>query len=73
MPLYRLLQNCAFDPDTITAVASAFDAVCQTLGLANTDDPLRELVARKVIELAQQGESSSDRLRDRTLAHFGTA
>jgi hypothetical protein len=71
VPLYRLLQNCAFEPDTITAMGNAFDAVCQKLGLANTDDPLRELVAKKVIELAQQGENKSDQLRDRTLEHFG--
>ena len=73
MPLYRLLQNCAFQPETIANMAAAFDAVCVALGMANADHPSRELVAKKIIELAQQGENTSERLRDRTLDHFRMA
>ena len=70
MPLYRLLQNCAFEPDAIKVMGTAFEDVCRVLGLANTNDALRDQVAKKVIELAQQGERDGDRLRDRTLDHF---
>jgi hypothetical protein len=67
--LHRLLQNSAFEPEAIKAMASAFEGACRVLGLADTD-PLRETVAKKIIELAQQGEGDSDRLRERTLEHF---
>ena len=67
MPLYRILQNCAFEPDRIAVMSSAFEEACRALGLAERTDPLRDLVARKVIELAQQGECDPARLRDLTL------
>jgi hypothetical protein len=69
MPLYRLLQNQAFDPLQIEAMAYAFEAVCQERKLRPLqDDPQRELVAKKVIELAQRGERDPTRLRDLVLA-----
>jgi hypothetical protein len=73
VPLYRLLQDCAFEPDAVKAMGTAFEEVCQALGLADTNDALRDLVARKVIELAQQGERDVDRLRELTLDHFRAA
>jgi len=39
-------------------------AACRELGLAETEDPLRELVARKIIECAQTGERDQTRLCD---------
>ena len=70
MPLYRLLQNCAFEPATIDAMSAAFDDVCRTLGLAELSDPLRDMVAKKVIEFAQRGERDQARLAELTLAAF---
>ena len=53
MPLIRLLQNSAFEPEFIDVMSAAFQQACNELGLAETDDPLREIVARKIIECAQ--------------------
>ncbi len=64
MPLGRLLQNSAFGPETIEAMSAAFDDACRTLGLAQVADPLREIVARKIIECAQTGERDQARLLD---------
>jgi hypothetical protein len=64
MPLIRLLQNSAFEPELITVMSAAFDQACRQLGLAETEDPLREIVARKIIECAQTGERELARLRD---------
>ena len=68
MPLYALLQNCDFDADVTAAMSAAFEDVCRVLGLAERTDPLRDLVARKIIECAQAGERDPRRLRDRALA-----
>jgi hypothetical protein len=64
MPLIRLLQNSAFDPEMISVMSAAFQQACQELGLAETEDPLREIVARKIIECAQTGERDQARLCD---------
>jgi hypothetical protein len=45
----------------------AFEAVCQSLELVDREDPLIEIVARKVIEIAGTGVSDPDRLRDLVL------
>ena len=68
MPLYRLLQNTTFEPLHVEAMHFAFEAVCVELGLARRDDPLRDEVARKVIECAQCGEHDPIKLRDQVLA-----
>ena len=64
MPLARLLQNSAFEPEMIEAMSAAFDEACRTLGLAQVTDPLREFVARKIVECAQTGERDRVRLCD---------
>lgn len=64
MPLVRLLQNSAFEPELIEVMSAAFEQACRELGFAETADPLRETVARKIIECAQTGERDQARLRD---------
>ena len=64
MPLVRLLQNCAFEPEIIEIMSAAFEEACRTLALAQETDPLRERLARKIIECAQTGERDRARLRD---------
>ena len=68
MPLYRLLQNQAFEPEQIDAMAQAFEAICLKLNLAKRDDPLRDVVANKVIEWAKRGEKNPKRLYQLVLA-----
>ena len=64
MPIYRLLQNAAFQPEHVTVIAAAFEEVCRDLRLAVRDDPLRDIVARAIIECAEQGERDPTRLRE---------
>ena len=68
MPLYRLLQNEAFEPEHVEAMSQAFEAVCLKLKLASRDDPLRDAVARNVMEWAQRGERKVERLYQLVLA-----
>jgi hypothetical protein len=67
MQLHRLLENSAFEPLHLEAMSYAFEAVCIQLRLANRSDPICDIVAEKVIELAQCGERDPARLRDRVL------
>jgi hypothetical protein len=45
-------------------MAAAFEDVCTELRLAQRDDPLRDTVARAIIECAQRGDFDPVRLRD---------
>jgi hypothetical protein len=71
MAIYRLLQFSAFDPDAIERMTAAYEDVLRALRLANRQDPITELVARKIVEVAQLGERDPIRLRERTLRELG--
>ena len=68
MPLHRLLENSAFEPEHVEAMSTAFEDICRELGLAQRDNPLRELVARQVIEFARRGERDPTKLRSQVMA-----
>jgi hypothetical protein len=70
MPLTSYLQGGVFEPEQIDAMTVAFKGVCNSLQLLNQDDPITEIVARKVIEVAGTGERDPDRLRDLVLTEL---
>jgi hypothetical protein len=68
MPIYRLLQNSAFGPEAISVMAAAFEGALTELKLTDRADPLTEIVAKKIIEVAQQGERDPVRMRQSVLS-----
>ena len=70
MPITPFLRNQAFDPETIEVMSGAFTKACVTLGLKDRSDPLTELVARQIIELAQRGMRTPTALYLSTLQEF---
>ncbi len=70
MPLTSYLEGGVFEPPQIEAMTTAFEAVCHSLQLADRDDPLTEIIARKVIEVARTGEHDPDRLRELVLTNL---
>jgi hypothetical protein len=73
MAIYRLLQNSGFDPDAIKIMTVAFEGACRELQLADRSDPFTEMVAKKVIEIAQLGERDPVRICDRALRELGVS
>jgi hypothetical protein len=67
MPLRPHLIEGVFDPPAIAAMTAAYEAACASLGLVDKGDPLNEIVARKVIEIASTGERDPRRLSDLAL------
>ena len=67
MAIYRLLRNHAFGPDEIKVLTTAYEEVLRTLRLQNRADPVTEMIARKIIELAQCGERDPTRLREHAI------
>jgi hypothetical protein len=64
MPITPFLRGQAFDPETIGVMSKAFVSTCEALGIDRLD-PTAELLARKIIELAERG------IRNPTALHLG--
>ena len=67
MAMYRLLKNHGFGPDEIKVLTTAYEEVLRTLRLQNRTDPATEMIAKKILELAQCGERDPIRLREHAI------
>jgi hypothetical protein len=56
MPIRGALQTRAFGPEDIEIITAAFEDALRQLKLVDRSDPLTEIVAKKMIEIAEQGE-----------------
>ena len=80
MPIDSLLENAAFDLETTALLASAFDSAWDTvkksgspLAANENADSTRNLLAKRIIKMGQQGERDRQRLVDDALAHLTVA
>jgi hypothetical protein len=73
MPILRLLQNGAFGPEAVEALSISFDNACRDLGLVDRADPITELLARKIIEVAQTGERDPTIIQQQAIALLGAS
>ncbi len=71
MPIRSYLESRVFEPETVEAMAVAFDKACRKFRLARTQDAATEIVAKVIIDLADRGETDPERLYQSVLAHFG--
>ena len=71
MPINRALQGRVFSPDELQVLTTAFEQALRELRLVDRSDPATEMVAKKIIELADEGERDPVRLRERTVHSFG--
>ena len=62
MAIYRLLQNTAFGPEHIAVMTEAFEDVYRELGLAEREDPLRDIVARAIMLVRKTASAEAVRL-----------
>jgi hypothetical protein len=68
MPIRRFLEgDRSFEPDEIEVLVMAFEDALLELQLTDREDAVTLTVARRIIELARQGERDPARLRDRAL------
>ena len=67
MPIYRLLEKRAFRTETAATLGHVFEDVLKELRLVNRQDPVTELIAETLIDLANAGERDPERLKQLTL------
>jgi len=56
-----------FGPDSIAALTAALEDALHQLRLTDRNDPAATIVAKRIIELARQGERDPIRLRDQAI------
>ena len=62
-----IFQDAAFGPEVTQAMAAAFDKACQSIKDYPQEILLRDALARRIIELARQGEHDPVRLSELAL------
>ena len=73
MPLREFVDGHRFDPEAIRQMGLAFEIVRAALQLEHNDKASNEVLAKRIIALAQQGERDAERLAERVLADLRTS
>jgi hypothetical protein len=72
VPLRLILENDhSFAPEDIANLTAAFEAALSQLGLVNRTDPMTTAVAKRVIQLAKEGERDPGRLCEGAVTALG--
>jgi hypothetical protein len=71
MAIYRIFKTMAFEPEEIARMSAAYEETLRVLQLADRQDPITELVAGKIIEVAGTGERDPARISEQALAALG--
>lgn len=71
MAIYRILQNSPLGPEEIARLSSAYEQALRTIGVQDRNDPLTELIARKIIEIGQTGLKDPATICLRTIEELG--
>ena len=68
MPIRLIIKNDrAFSAAEAKVLIEAFEDTLRALKLTDREDPITLLVAKRVVELAKEGERDPVQLRNRTL------
>ena len=71
MSIHQLFQNTAFGPEEITVLVAAYERTLKKLGVVERGDPLTEMIAKKIIEIAQRGERDPEQLTALAMSELG--
>ena len=71
MAIYRLIAKGSFGPEEIKAMTAAYEAALLELGLVDRDDPITEIVATAIVNIADRGERDPAIIKDRALKVLG--
>jgi hypothetical protein len=70
MPIRQMLDHAVFNPEDAAMLRNVFEATLHALNLIDRTDPATTLVARKIIDLARQGERNPERLQQLAVQAF---
>ena len=77
MPIIPLLAQSAFEPETIETLVSVFEAAWQKVEQSGSklaspgyERAAQEIIAKRIIEMAQRGERDPGQLADDAVAYL---
>jgi hypothetical protein len=71
MAICRLLKNSTLEPEEIARITEAYEEALQTLCIKDRDNPLTEMIAKKIIKIAQTGVHDAAQLSALAIAELG--
>ena len=71
MPIHRLLENGAFQPEEVVMLISAYERALRELTLADGENRAsNERIATMIIAIAQTGERDGSIIAEKTIARL---
>jgi hypothetical protein len=71
MAIYRLIANGSFGPDEIEVMTVAYEGALTEISVASRDDPITELIAKAIVNVAATGERDPRVVMERALNALG--
>jgi hypothetical protein len=71
MPIHRLLRNGQIKPQDLQRLDRAFTFTLKSLHLVDRDDPICEIIARKVFEIDAAGTHEPKEIAKMAVKEFG--
>ena len=71
MAIYRLLRNSPLKPEEIGRIEAAYEQALRTLCVKERDDPLTEMIAKKIINIAKTGIHDPKQIATRAIKELG--
>jgi hypothetical protein len=71
MAMRRLLANAVFEPEEIAVLTAAYDDCVRRLQLNERDDPLNEVLAKRILEAARRGDRDHRALCEEAIRALG--
>ena len=65
------LQGTSFPPEVVTVLGDAYDRACRSLHDTGQPDLVREVIAKRIIKLAKNGERDPRTLCEEALKALG--
>jgi hypothetical protein len=73
MAIYRIFQNNRLEPEQIARLSEAYEQTLRTLSLVDRNDPLTEMIAKKIIEIGQTGVKEPVQISELAIKDLGIA
>ena len=73
MPIRPYFDGHTFDSEAVQLLDLAFEITRSALKIEDRNEPAKEVIADKLIDLARQGERDPERLSEQVLAWVGEA
>lgn len=73
MAIYHLLQNSPLGPEEIAVLTDAYERTLHALCLVDRNDPITDLIAKKIIELREGGVREAEQLSALAIKELGVS